>query len=292
MPGLVWTQSTIDLRTPASTTTGLDWPGVVNSGGSSDTNVANTMYLGWGGGSNSSLGTVAAPAYDGFTAIFRRVIPRHKAGNSNQQFQSLMFLANDFAHGAFDAGTQCIGTHPYGGDAGSDYRNGSTPLSGYRWEVADGTDLCGSLVDFDTECTVVVTLEASGADDLQVDLYYAWPNTTTDDTNGGGAHMPLLLSGFFSKTAPTNRMLMVGGNPWAGGVGGPLETFDGVVGGLTICTTKLTTTQIADALTNPASAPSLWYYNNSWTPSDVTDKSGNGNHPAWVNLNRPTLHTY
>lgn len=272
--------------------TGLDFPGVVNVGGSSDTDTAHTMYFGWGGGTNSNLGTVAAPNYAGLTLIFRHVIPRHQAANSNQQFFSLFFLANDFVHGAFDAAMRCIGVHPYGGDAGSDYRNGN-PLSGYRWELAEGNDLLGSLVNFDADHTVVVTLESVNAGaDLQVEIYYNWPNTTTDDTNGGGAHMSILLSGFFAKTAPPNRMLMIGGNPWSGGAGGPLETFDGIIGGVTICTTALNTTQIASAITNPLAAPNLWYYNPSWTPSDISDKSGNGNHPAWFGSNRPSLHTF
>lgn len=37
------------------------------------------------------------------------------------------------------------------------------------------------------------------------------------------------------------------------------------------------------------SITSLWYLNMNPTPSDVTDKSGNGNHPSWDGAERPDL---
>ena len=37
------------------------------------------------------------------------------------------------------------------------------------------------------------------------------------------------------------------------------------------------------------SITSLWYLNMNPTPTDISDKSGNGNDPAWVDSNRPTL---
>lgn len=40
-----------------------------------------------------------------------------------------------------------------------------------------------------------------------------------------------------------------------------------------------------------AGAASIWYSNISPTPSDVTDKSGQGHHPSWANSNRPSLWT-
>lgn len=42
------------------------------------------------------------------------------------------------------------------------------------------------------------------------------------------------------------------------------------------------------ALTS-AGISSLWYSNISWTPDDISDKSGAGHNPAWVNANHGTL---
>lgn len=40
-----------------------------------------------------------------------------------------------------------------------------------------------------------------------------------------------------------------------------------------------------------AGAAAVWYINKNPTPTDVTDKSGQGRHPRWANSNRPTLYT-
>jgi hypothetical protein len=34
-----------------------------------------------------------------------------------------------------------------------------------------------------------------------------------------------------------------------------------------------------------------WYLNMNPSPSDISDKSGRGNNPAWVGTERPTLWT-
>jgi hypothetical protein len=35
----------------------------------------------------------------------------------------------------------------------------------------------------------------------------------------------------------------------------------------------------------------IWYMNQNPTPSDISDKSGNGHNPSWQNARRPTLYT-
>jgi len=40
-----------------------------------------------------------------------------------------------------------------------------------------------------------------------------------------------------------------------------------------------------------AGQASVWYINKNPTPTDVTDKSGQGRNPSWANANRPTLYT-
>lgn len=97
--------------------------------------------------------------------------------------------------------------------------------------------------------------------------------------------------------AQSNRALMWADNPW-----NPAdECLSGTLRGMQVFQAALTLTQInalrvcetdAAAL-SVASAQSVthWYLNINPTPSDVTDKSGNGRDPVWVNANRPTQYT-
>jgi hypothetical protein len=96
-----------------------------------------------------------------------------------------------------------------------------------------------------------------------------------------------------TQSAPS---LMWADNPW-----NPAdECLSGTLRGMQVFQSALTLTQInalrvcetdAAAL-SVASAQSVthWYLNINPTPSDVSDKSGNGRNPVWVNANRPTLY--
>jgi hypothetical protein len=44
-------------------------------------------------------------------------------------------------------------------------------------------------------------------------------------------------------------------------------------------------------LSTGAGAANIWYLNLSPTPTDISDKSGQGHHPAWVGSARPRLWT-
>ena len=88
-----------------------------------------------------------------------------------------------------------------------------------------------------------------------------------------------------------------------GGAGTNDETPAGIHRGYQLYNAELTAAQIlalsafnydsevlsycgANGLTS-----SLWYLNMNPTPTDITDKSGNGRNPTWANSNRPTLYT-
>jgi hypothetical protein len=49
--------------------------------------------------------------------------------------------------------------------------------------------------------------------------------------------------------------------------------------------------EIAQPLSTTAGAAAIWYLNLDPTPSDISDKSGRGHHPAWVGPLRPDLWT-
>lgn len=46
-----------------------------------------------------------------------------------------------------------------------------------------------------------------------------------------------------------------------------------------------------NAATTSAGSSSVWYMNINPTPTDVSDKSGQGHNPVWATANRPTLYT-
>ena len=48
----------------------------------------------------------------------------------------------------------------------------------------------------------------------------------------------------------------------------------------------------SDALATSAGMANIWYMNINPTPSDISDKSGKGHHPAWADpYNKATLWT-
>ena len=88
------------------------------------------------------------------------------------------------------------------------------------------------------------------------------------------------------------------GQSWGGYPG--WEEFKGVIRGMQFYSYRLTDAQkgfvgslqtdaevLAACAANSMTIP--WYLNMNPTPSDVTDKSGNGHHGAWHGTARPTL---
>ena len=86
-----------------------------------------------------------------------------------------------------------------------------------------------------------------------------------------------------------------------GGAGTNDETPAGIHRGYQLFNAELTAAQIlalsafnydSEVLSYcSANGLTLWYLNMNPTPSDITDKSGNGRNPTWANANRPTLYT-
>jgi hypothetical protein len=106
---------------------------------------------------------------------------------------------------------------------------------------------------------------------------------------------PTYADGFAAVTDPA---LTFGDAPWAPGN----ETLNGVLRGLQVYSgelsiehilalRQLTSSSAVRAYCAANGITSLHYVNLNPTPDDISDKSGNGNHPAWVNANRPTLWT-
>lgn len=104
-----------------------------------------------------------------------------------------------------------------------------------------------------------------------------------------------------SLNTPTSERVVFGGSPWTADdptSGKNSESASGTFRYWKMFSAALSITDIAteaasesDSAVTTAGIASAFYSNINPTPTDVTDKSGNGNDPAWANSNRPTLYT-
>ena len=90
---------------------------------------------------------------------------------------------------------------------------------------------------------------------------------------------------------PPKPALTFGDAPWAPSS----EIMNGVMRGIQIYSSLLTTTVIQAEIDNPgtttAGATNIWYLNLNPTPTDISDQSGAGHNPEWVGSERPALWT-
>ena len=107
--------------------------------------------------------------------------------------------------------------------------------------------------------------------------YWNWPNTTTD----------IIVANDRDRGAPANPAIIIGDAPWSGGN----EVYNGILRGFQFYDAILTEAEVASEISTPGSVRTPWYLNLDPTPSDISDKSGGGHHPAWGNENRPALWT-
>jgi len=104
-----------------------------------------------------------------------------------------------------------------------------------------------------------------------------------------------------SLDTPTAERVVFGGSPWRADTptaGKTDESASGTFRYWKMFSAALSITDIAteaasesDSAVTTAGIASEFYSNINPTPTDVTDKSGNGHDPAWANSNRPTLYT-
>lgn len=195
------------------------------------------------------------------------------------------------------AGTY-YGAHPYPTPAPAG--NGKFEISIYSSDFVTRDDGSAPFVTNDrwySQCFVASRLNASDTHHKYcVDLpSVATANTITVDITGDSA---------WAATNPPSPCICIGQAPNFGGVswgGYPgWEEYNGIQRGWQVHVGVLTQAQFlalapldynADVLAQCAilgiSAP--WFLNMNMTPTDVTDKSGNGHHPSWDGAGRPTL---
>lgn len=160
--------------------------------------------------------------------------------------------------------------------------NGNT----HWWEVSQGTDQFvddnanDNTVLYDTWVTQVNRVYAVG-DTLKVEYYWDWEAGTDRIITGK-------KESYLTPASPA--ALTVGDAPWNPNS----EMLCGDIRGFQFYQDDLSLsdigTEIATPLSTGAGAASIWYLNINPTPTDITDKSGQGHNPAWVGSNRPTLY--
>ena len=207
-----------------------------------------------------------------------RVNPRHQLG-----YYTTFFWGPD---GAF-TGNGFYGAHPYPDGGGS-----STTT--HKWEIAINAndyvnDANGNSTQlgYDVWRTQALVVSKVNAE-IETRFYWDLPNTskviihTTQFSNYASTFPAAPYAGY---------ALTFGDAPWSLGN----ERLSGVLRGIQLYSSTLSVNDIlteANApLSTSAGSNSIWYLNLNPTPSDISDKSGKGHHPAWVSSGRPSLWT-
>jgi hypothetical protein len=247
----------------ADPVTGLDFPG--SNGGSS------TIRFRFANPQNNGL-PIYGPGGAGVTYIWR-AYPRQQAG-----YYTAFFWGNDgnFIWRNGNADTY-YGAHPYP-------RNGPSS-STHDWEIAiEQGDFVNGAVVYNRWYTQALRVW-SDANGKHHEFYWDLPNTDA-------AHRVTVNSPTsWGNVNPPSPALTWGDAPWNPGN----EIWDGVLRGIQIYNSLLALNDIqseaAVPLSTSAGMGSIWYLNSNPTPTDISDKSGQGHNPEWVGSGRPTLYT-
>ena len=156
----------------------------------------------------------------------------------------------------------------------------------HKWEIASfGDDRTllesggqGAPIDYNRWHTHVATAELIGSDEVYT-FYFDWPDTSTSKI--------IKWTHAQALTMVSDPAIIIGDAVWNRG----REAPNAILRGFQFYDAVLSEANIAAEIANPGSFRTPWYLNLNPTPDDVTDKSGNGHHPAWIDANRPGLWT-
>jgi hypothetical protein len=182
------------------------------------------------------------------------------------------------------------GAHPYP-------QTSSASGTSHWWELA--TDRGGDFTDTlaDSKKAVVqdvwytqalrVTVNSDGSKTMV--FYTALPSVAPGDV------IQYTVPASFGDVNPPAPALTFGDSPWYAQF--QHERLSGVLRGIKIFNRVLSESDMqaeaaSDALATSAGIANVWYMNINPTPSDISDKSGKGHHPAWADPNnKATLWT-
>jgi hypothetical protein len=243
------------------TITGLDFPGVGTVRG---------FYF-------SSPPAIYGASGAGLTYIWR-AYPRQQAG----YYTTFFWNGNNTTF----SGGNYYGMHPYP----------NPPPSGtaHLWEIAvEAQDFTNGTTAYDQWFSQAARVW--GDVNAVKEHYFYWNLPNTD--SGNIVHRQSDSS--INNGAFPSPVISFGDAPWNQGV----ETYYGIIRGIQIYDVLLTTSQINQLVGLDTDAAVLakctelgisapWYLNVNPTPSDISDKSGNGHDPSWWNSgSKPSLYS-
>jgi hypothetical protein len=176
-------------------------------------------------------------------------------------------------------GTSYYGAHPYpdGGPGGSSHK---WELSMYGFDYVTDANGNSTQLGYGVWKTQALRVWDNGTSKTH-EYYWDLPDTTKV--------IRVSVDRSYGSQPPSNAALNFGDAPWSLGN----ERLSGVLRGIQLYSTALSVNDILAEANTPLSTSggnnSIWYLNINPTPSDVSDKSGKGHHPAWVSSARPAL---
>ena len=223
---------------------------------------------------------------NGGTTYIWRVKPRQQTG------YYVTFWWSQNGSFLWDSGSpnSYYGGHPYPQSANA---SGSS----HWWEIA--TDSGGDYTNTraGSQKAVVkdqwytqalrVTYNANGTKTLV--FYTALPSVAADDV------IERTVSSGYGNKNPPSPALTFGDSPWYAEF--QHERLSGVLRGIKIFNNVLSESDMlaeaaSDSLATSPGIANIWYMNINPTPSDISDKSGKGHHPAWADpSNKASLWT-
>lgn len=174
-------------------------------------------------------------------------------------------------------GTNYYGAHPYpDGFPKPSSRSHKWELSIRSWDVVDDENGHSTQLGYGTWKTQALRVYDDGKNKIN-EFYWDLPDTTKV--------IRVVVESAYSANPISNAGLSFGDAPWAVGD----ERLSGLLRGIQIYSSALTVDEIvkevAAPLSTSAGTAKVWYLNLNPTPDDISDKSGKGHHPTWVDPN-------
>jgi hypothetical protein len=172
------------------------------------------------------------------------------------------------------SGNNYYGAHPY-----PDGEPKPTSRA-HKWELSIGggdyvDDLNGhsTQLGYDTWKTQALRVWDNGTNKIN-EFYWDLPDTSKV--------IRVVLYSNYSSTPISNAALTFGDAPWSLG----RERLSGLLRGIQVYSATLSVADIVNEVSAPlstaAGAANIWYLNINPTPNDISDKSGKGHNPSWV----------
>lgn len=201
-------------------------------------------------------------------------LPRQQDG-----YYTAFFWANDDGKGTLETflwkngvADSYYGAHPYP-------RNGHSNGKVHDWEISiQQRDPVNGAVAYGRWHTQVFVAYAGFWGKYHT-FYWNWPKLDASST------VSYTAPASYGNVNPPVPALTWGDAPWQPG----REVWCGVLRGFQIYDAALSPEQIRAEIASPGSVRTPWYLNLNPTPTDITDKSGNGHNPEWVGQERPSL---